>query len=335
MKLVECGVLDELRKGMIEAGWGLDTEPYGICDKALEMLGWGYQQSEELVRESAIDCSTLVSQSHWEGAAIGVPFVAENQRTAVSGLNIRRIEDAIPSDVLVKYRSLDESPEGRWNHVGLYLGADFRGERWVIEAAGGQGVQLSTVKAFRPEGGIKRFTLSWSVFDSLEARQALALTRLVPKLGRLGARQYRRSSAERIPHRGLDLYTEPGAYVHATLDGTISLEWDPIEQFNGVAIVGSRYIVRVFPLGEIMVSAGTPVKKGDMIGRLVPPSETSDIRYATFPHGSSHLHLEVECRFAGAIERQRIVVDGKKYLNHLYLSKTGELGIPLADGPTM
>jgi len=135
-----------------------------------------------------VDCSTLTSQSHWEGALIGIPFVADNQRQAVSGKIIASVDKMIPGDVLVKYPSLDASPDKTWNHVGLYLGRDHSGEQWLIESTSKTGVRLAKVAEFNAQGGIKRFSLTTEVFSTDAARNALTLASMVPKFGRLGVR---------------------------------------------------------------------------------------------------------------------------------------------------
>lgn len=108
---------------------------------------------------TTVDCSTLTSQSHWDSVLIGIPFIADNQRQTRSGITITSLAGLIPADVLVKYSSIDASPDKTWNHVGLYLGKDSDGVRWLIESTSKTGVRLAKVDDFNPQGGIKRFSL--------------------------------------------------------------------------------------------------------------------------------------------------------------------------------
>jgi Peptidase family M23/NlpC/P60 family len=315
---------------MAEEGFIPGTEQHDICKRALGFSNFTYRQSEELEEGTSVDCSTLTSQSYWEGALIGIPFIADSQRQAKSGTAVGSMEELIPGDVLVKYPSVDESPDKKWNHVGLYLGRDVAGGQWLIESTGKTGVRISRVEEFDPQGGIKRFTLTREVIHSLRAQMALFLAPLVPKFGRLGVRQYRRTSPDRPPHKGLDIYVSEGAHVYATMAGRAMFSSDPVEHSSGVEIVGDRFIVRYLMLGDIAVQAGTFVRDGDIIGRTIPPSEESDIVYSSANVTPSHLHLEVELAIptSGNIGN-RAVIDGREYLNHLYLSKLGMLSLPI------
>lgn len=309
-------IVSEVIARMTKEGFLPGTESHNICKRALQFLDFSYKRSEELDNGATIDCSTLVSQSHWEGAAIGIPFVAENQRTAMSGQTIFSLDEMIPGDVLVKYASLNEAPDKTWNHVGLYLGRDFDGEQWLIESTSKTGVRLAKVTDFDQKGGLKRFTFSKTVFDSLTAHEALKLTALVPKFGRLGVRQYRTSESTRLAHKGLDIYVNEGTCVYATLSGKVSLISDDTEKSFGVSITGDNLIIRYLMLGELFVQEEAIVPKGTLLGKIVSPAENSDIMYSTAKIAQSHLHLEVEKE--------------AKFLNHLYLSKVGELGLPFS-----
>src|SRR5437870_2117573 len=50
---------------------------------AISLLGRPYAMTEE-IDANTIDCSTLTSEAHWRGAAVGIPFTAERQRVAGS-----------------------------------------------------------------------------------------------------------------------------------------------------------------------------------------------------------------------------------------------------------
>lgn len=322
-------LIGEIFDRMTAEGFIPCTEQYEICKRSFQFLDFSYKRSEELEKGTTVDCSTLVSQSHWEGAAIGIPFVAENQRTATSGQVVSAIEGMIPADVLVKYPSLDASPDKTWNHVGLYLGRDIAGEQWLIESTSRAGVRLSRVAEFNPLGGIKRFTLTREAFISPQAQSALTLTLHVPKFGRLGVRQYRKSGTERLPHKGLDIYVPDGTRVYATLAGRVSLECDSIEHSRGVEIATDEMTIRYLMIGKIVVQPGDTVYVGDLLGQVVPLPDESDIVYSSAKTEMTHLHLEVEISLTSQDEpKGQMVIGNKRYLNHLYLSKIGKLQLP-------
>ncbi len=322
-------LLEEIFEWMDGRGWREGTEQYEICKQAVRFRNFSYKRSEELESGTTVDCSTLTSQSHWEGALIGIPFVADSQRKAASGKFVSLSNDMIPADVLVKYPSLEASPDKTWNHVGLYLGRDKQGTQWLIESTSKTGVRLSTVEAFDPQGGIKRFTLETQPFDSLTARRALALAPLVPKFGRLGVRQYRKSGEGRPAHRGLDLYMLAGTPVYATIAGSASRIHESLEDANGIEVVGKNMTVRYLMLGSIAVEYGVAVQVGDLLGYVISPSQESEIVYSSLNAMVTHLHLEIELTAVNDTSfPTEIVVEGKRYANHLYLSKIGRLSLP-------
>lgn len=311
---MEEKLIEEIFGRMKDETFGEGTEQYEICKRALQFRGFSYKRSEELEVGATVDCSTLVSQSYWEGAAIGIPFIAESQRKATTGKTIESTQEMIPADVLVKHPSLEECPDKTYNHVGLYLGRDTTGEQWLIESVGSVGVRLSTVRVFNAQGGIKRFTLSTQPFASPQAREALSTAPFVPKFGRLGVRQYRKSGSERIAHRGLDVYVPTNTSVYATIAGTATLIHEPLEDANGVEIRGEHFTVRYLMLDDMKIEAEASVQAGNLLGKVASPSERSDIVHSPIRGDLSHLHLEVE--------------ENGKYLNHLYLSKVGTLALP-------
>ncbi len=322
----EQTLMDEIFARMKSEGFAPGTEQYEICRRSLDFLGFSYKQSEELEASAVVDCSTLTSQSHWEGALIGIPFVADNQRRAVSGEIIVSVDKMIPGDVLVKYPSLDASPDKTWNHVGLYLGRDNGGEQWLIESTSKTGVRLAKVAAFDAQGGIKRFSLTTGVFSTDLAINALTLASLVPKFGRLGVRQYFKSGSERPVHKGVDIYTQSGTSVFATVGGKVRVFHDELEDTDSVEIISDTFTVRYRPL-DISVSDGMAVQVGDLIGCVTNPSANSNIQYSPTIDHQSHLHLEVEIDSATHVPTE-VIIGGKRYANHLYLSKIGVLPLP-------
>lgn len=109
-------LIEEIFARMEDAGFVSGMEQYEICRRAIRFSGFSYRRDEELKLGTTVDCSTLTSQSHWEGALIGIPFVADGQRRATSAKNVQSTGELEPADVLVKYPSIEESPDKTWNH---------------------------------------------------------------------------------------------------------------------------------------------------------------------------------------------------------------------------
>jgi len=313
-----------------KTGIGKGTERYSICKHALGYLGYSYERHEELVFSETIDCSTLVSQSHWEGALIGVPFTAESQRKASSGKVISSMAEALPADVLVKYPSVSESPDGQWNHVGLYLGRDTSGIEWVVESVSGAGVRLTRAADFDPQGGIRRFVPFEDVVHDSTARAALALAIRVPKLGRLGAKQYPVSGGFRQAHRGVDIYTKENMPVYAGMEGVISVLHDNLKKTDGVEIYSQEETAaRYLMLRDIRVHDGDIVKVGALIGYVRRPPKNSGLVYSKLFGDTAHLHLEFQTRRGSSYAQGNCHVEGDSvYLNPLYCSKFGQLSLP-------
>jgi cell wall-associated NlpC family hydrolase len=182
-------------------------------------LGKSYRITREL-QAGLIDCSTLVSQSHWVGAAVQMPFIAETQRTAVNGYFIDR-SDLSPGDCIYAYPTKDEAPGGRHNHVVLFIGADEAGKLWAIESRPESGVGLVELSSVSFRGGIKRFCPE--PMRSFGSGHWTDLATRVPKLGRLGARltsRYHCSSVSR--HAGTDIYGAVGSIVLSPFTGVVS-----------------------------------------------------------------------------------------------------------------
>ena len=323
----------ELESCIREAGFIEGTEEYEICSRAIRLLGMRYEQTEELAL-STIDCSTLTSQSHWEGALIGIPFIADSQRKAESGLSIDGIENAKPADVLVRYRSIDDAPDRKFNHVGLYLGKDLAGQPWLIESRGGQGVILTRAEEFPVEGGIKRFILrEMQAFSSADAKNAQRLAKQVPKMGRLGARQYSRTSTARHFHRGQDIYVELGTRVFAPTTGIMRVYTCSVESAKGVEIESldvPGLVVRMLNVCT-PIPTETIVQAGALVGE-VDSAHGSEIQYVEgLSTANCHLHLEVECAsptVAGVTGISLKPADSFLF-NALYLIKMGALLSPV------
>jgi hypothetical protein len=190
------------------------------CDSvamaAMEHLGKSYRITREL-SPGLIDCSTVISQAHWTGAAIQTPFVAESQRLATNAAVVT-VEDLLPGDAVYAYPSRRHSPGGRHNHVVLYLGEDEDGTIWAIESREETGAVLITLDRVLFGGGIRRFCLNpLSVFP---AGAWSELAARVPKLARLGARLTAAYGTCRR-HRGTDVYVADDCVVVSPLAGSI------------------------------------------------------------------------------------------------------------------
>jgi murein DD-endopeptidase MepM/ murein hydrolase activator NlpD len=305
-------------------GLSQETEGGSIVATAMTFLGLPYARTEELVI-NAIDCSTLISQSHWLGALLGVPFTSEGQRTAANAATIGDSMDLLPGDLAIKYPSAKESPGGRFNHVALIVGIDRDGNLWVIESSEDkEGCVLSTFEEFDPKGPYRRFSSNPAlIFSGSHVRRALNAARYVPKLGRFGARQYRKSDESRLPHKGIDIYLPAGTLVIAPIAGRVVVEALPFEGCNALVIENKeqgRQVVMAH-LADVEAVAGKLVRQGEPVGRVAEPATDSDIRYVDWPDGSTHLHFELRVRRN----------DEWRVENPLYAAKSGEVEVPFLE----
>lgn len=311
-------------------GYSVSGEHNAVCTAAVQFLGLPYHQGEELELATGIDCSTLVSQSYWEGAILRVPFTAEGQRLAPHAAIVDDVAHLQPADVLVRYASREASSDGRGNHVGLFLGWDQNGDGWLIESRGGVGVKLTELSDFPIEGGIRRFIAEQRTESGEAVSAARRIAALVPKLGRLGAKQYTLDQVQRIPHRGLDAYVASGTPVRASVAGRLRSYMDEVEGHSGVEIESPNMTIRLAPTVPEPGMIGADVRAGELIGIVGVQSAASRIRYASAAvWGDTHLHIEAECHSQpGTPVGETVQIDGRLFMNHLYASKVGLVGLP-------
>lgn len=320
-------LVGELDVSLAREGYVLGQESIGVVNAAVSALGTPYLRTEELAA-TTIDCSTLTSEAHWVGAAIGIPFTSEKQRIAATGQPVRSPSDLIPGDVVIRYQSVDAPTHREYNHVGLFIGRSGRGEEWIIEASANIGVQLSSLSRFGAGGGMRRFVLSpQEQFMGEQARGSLRLARAVPRLGRFGARQYSVRGPDRHVHLGVDIYCQPGIPVHAPIDGAIA--WSVLERERSQSIViTDRAVGQRSELAHVepSVAQGQLVSAGDRVGFLLAPSRRSQIRYLGWP-AANHLHFTFAT--LGAEHFGNIEVGEWTYHNPLYACKTGRAALPV------
>jgi cell wall-associated NlpC family hydrolase len=300
-----------------------DCDIHQVCLCAISFLGQPYLQAEELT-ELAIDCSTLTSQSHWIGAQIGIPFIADSQRVAKSGVLIENPNLSKPGDIWVRFSSVHLSPDGEFNHVGIYLGKDKSGNGWVIEARGGAGVILTLASEFEPAGGIKRYLKNGSITHQKSNYQfSRLLSQKVPKMGRLGARQYLKETHERRLHKGLDIYMPFGSQISSPVTGTVEIYSDEIEG-AGYNIVGHNCSVRILHIGASY--SQKTIEIGALLGSIQGPRVDSISYVDVKDNGTSHVHIEVisDQNMIGDIE-SHLKIGGEYYFNYLELLKCGHV----------
>jgi hypothetical protein len=242
-----------------DAGHPAYGEALSILAMSARFAGWQYRITREQTH-GFIDCSALVAQAHWLGAAIGVPFIADNQRqayTATDGAD----RALLPADVLVRHRSRADAPGGSHNHVVLYLGKHPRHGPYVIESAPAVGVRVRPLDELDILGGVRRFVRDEDK-DFSDRSVALELAAAVPKLGRLGARLV---ADEQRRHRGVDIAVAGDAELRAPIAGELSHEGSVAR----ITAPGGDAMV-VFGAVDISTDPGRSVKVGQVIGRLAP-----------------------------------------------------------------
>lgn len=245
--------------------------------------------TRELANAPRVDCSTLVSQAHWEGAGLIVPFVAENQRRAVSGVRID-VRSATLGDVVIFYDGTQ--PQRPHNHSCLVT--DRHGD-WmeVVEARPDAGVTVALYPTARFSGGAIRF-LGDVAPPSIDA---LTLTPSVPKLGRLGARLTSGVGTGRH-HRGTDICMAPGSPVLAPLDGEVVdvARGGLRNPWSAVAIRNEHHLHVVKPLVETFTRLGATVAAGEVVGVVADVSIVGcNVPSGRF-RGHARLHWELWSR---------------------------------------
>lgn len=90
----------------------------------------------------------------------------------------------------------------------------------------------------------------------------------LPAASRFGARRVFNGQA-RNPHSGADFAAKPGDPVYAAADGVVALAGEQFFAGNAVFVDhGDGLISMSFHLSEILVRAGDPVKRGQLLGRV-------------------------------------------------------------------
>lgn len=256
-------------------------------------LGKSYRITREL-QAGLIDCSTLVSQSHWTGAAVQMPFIAETQRTAVNGYFVDR-SDLSPGDCIYAYPTKDEAPGGRHNHVVLFIGADETGKLWAIESRPESGVALVELSSVSFRGGIKRFCPE--PMRSFGRGHWTDLATRVPKLGRLGARltsRYHCSSVSR--HAGTDIYGAVGSIVLSPFAGVVS-RLQTLPSGDKMVHQWSESDSLFSVLGPLAsterLKVGARIERGEILGRAVGGASPTGCNASPNYPRSQRLHWEL------------------------------------------
>jgi hypothetical protein len=323
-------LIDEVISVAIDSG----VSPTSECLLVLECLrafaGWRYRITRELVA-GQIDCSTLVSQSHWSGAAVGVPFVAETQRLAY---NARTITSStwLPGDVLVRYPSSVDSPNRRHNHVALFAGSDRSGVEWAIESKAPLGVRAVSVTPDTTRGGVRRF-LPNPHMAFPDQQYVLRLAKAVPKLGRLGARLTSRCLSL-LRHQGVDIYFDRAVEVVSPLTGSVvfrRIGGSRPYHVASLADAGEGTFLILAPV-EPQLPSGASVCAGDVIGTslAITPYGCNVI-----PSLGHYARLHIECWSARPLpfdEERELQWPGPPALrayNALYAMKANLLSLPV------
>jgi len=267
------------------------------CDEvalaSLSHIGKSYRITRELV-DGYIDCSTVVSQSHWVGGAVQTPFIADSQLKAVNASDVSTSEP-LPGDSIYAYRSARDSPGRRYNHVALVIGPDSDGRLWAIESSDPIGVRLTPVDDLRSGGGIRRFCPNpRRIFAGGEWRKYVEA---VPKLGRLGSRLTANYHASERMHRGTDIYCADSSLVVAPLSGEII----GVERVRGVVHRIHLYsdtcgmmctVGPLEPLGAI-AEAGSYASVGMILGRTTSMGSHLGCNCMLAYRRRQYLHVEL------------------------------------------
>lgn len=296
---------------------------------ARKFAGWRYRITRELA-DGLIDCSTLVSQSLWTGAAVAAPFIAETQRVAYSATAVAQ-GGWLPGDVLIRYPSREASPDNHHNHVGLYLGPDTSGTEWILESRRPGGVRALPLYAAAALGGVRRFLPNPTrVFEDQGA--VLRLAGATPKLGRIGAR-LGFTRAHPHAHRGVDVYFDGPVEVLAPFAGRAERCADGAVHLHSHA----RDNVVVLKSLDVEYDA-QQVDQGTVLGWCMGGKRSGCNVVESLAHGSAcGLHIEYWTdQPLGYSEERTITASGCSpraglhAYNPIYAMKLGRIGLPVS-----
>lgn len=323
-------LLKKIFRSNLKLGLDETSERMRILSIAISYLGLNYLRTEEL-QPKTIDCSTLTSQSYWEGAMLGIPFTADRQRSAPDAIDIDATS-ILPADIVVKYPSLQASPDKTYNHVGLFLGRADNVD-YVIESNSKEGCVISTLEEFGPNGGFKRYLKNEHICIKEPIYHRLhQIAQKVPKLSRLGARQYYKMvETGRMIHKGIDIYVPEGTVVVAPIDGVLTRNKLVEEETNCVVITNPSNNI-ICTLGNINTNnnlSNSNVKKGQVIGKIVETNAASQIDYPVFENGLAHLHFQIHGKLNVPFIPNKIQIGHTFYYNGLYLAKFNTINFPL------
>lgn len=253
-------ILTEIFEGWRARGFHTSQECIQVALYSIKFAGCVYARTRDLARDT-IDCSTLTSQSHWEGALQQIPFIAETQRLATASMTVS-LDTILPGDVVVKYKSLSVSPDGVHNHVALVLGWDRRGDIWLMESTSGTPAGVVRLADFGIDGGIKRFCENpLQSFASPAAVSALRLAPKIPKAARLGARLSAATDSVAERHLGVDVLAVSGEHVYSPASGRLFAEQGGLVWIEIIA--GSEG----WQIGNMLPNRlSGPVERGEIIG---------------------------------------------------------------------
>jgi hypothetical protein len=303
------------------------------CDRvaaaSLAFLGRGYRITRELVPD-LMDCSTVVSQAHWDGAGIQTPFIAETQRLATNAVDVAWA-DLLPGDSIFIYPSRAQAPGGRHNHVVLYLGPDDRGTPWTIESSTTRGVVLTELATVSPGGGIRRFCQRPRQVFADDTWSGLAAR--VPKLARLGSRLIARYGPVGR-HQGIDVYVAQDTTVVSPVDATVHrvAGEHACSVFVELWAPARRVLTRIGPVTPAPgLRAGADVVRGAPLGVPAPRAVPGPCNVTNIAAGRRRLHWELWARpefgVSPATDTAR-THDGRRLIAHnaVYAVKLGLVG---------
>ncbi len=322
-------LLLEVFENNIQDGYCLNSERMQILKSSLQFLGNSYLRTEELASDT-VDCSTLTSQAYWEGAQIGIPFIAESQRSAPSGEEVT-LENTQPADIVIKFPNLDTSPDKIYNHVGLILGTAKDGITYVIESNSKDGCVISTLDDFDPQGGFKSYIKNIDIKTTETLHEQFSvLSKKVPKLSRLGAKQYQKNSTDRIAHKGIDIYVDEGTTVYAPISGYLTIE-TLIDEQEPCVVIKSDYGLTCV-LGNVEVSSelvNQHIKADNPLGKVQLPKTDTHMNYPELGGKTSHIHFQMHGSVTTNYILHKIKIGDKDYYNGVYMAKLGLAKLPV------
>ena len=169
----------------------------------------------------------------------------------------------------------------------MYVGESLDNKHYVIESKLSKGCIISTLDDFDPIGGCRSYIKNDNLIVNINSvRINMIISRMVPKLGRLGARQYSTISKERTKHRGVDIYLPLNTNIFAPFDGYLKEYYLENEGVQGYKITNNKLKLDII-LGNLIIEnkyLNKRIYKNTTFGKTTEIIGNNKIKYSKIDH---------------------------------------------------